>query len=456
MYRTIPLLLLLLPLAPLQGGAQAVTGVITDYNGYWKTSLSSINPLKPNNSHNLLAFTYNGVQYSTGVDDSKLAAQGESFVQGDFWSLPVGAISGAINGNTKVGFGALYDGVYNGASNPPPEYGISMYLTDGIKGLNIGTCIANLPAGTMNFSISNIQPSAIGDGVPDILVTQIADPSGNSFDRYSFINANGVQVGNYKDIVFSNITPIGTWTADFYNAQNPLTLSGGFTQTDRPLRLWAADLSEFGINSSNYASINSFRINLCGNSDVAFVGYNNNSVTITMPLPVTIASFGGRMERSGAELVWQAAGAGSEGFVIERSADGQRFTSLGSIPAQAGASLNDYGFTDRQPLTGNNYYRLRQTDALGRHSYSHVICLKNTASGLAAYPNPARSFVLLEHPEADDEAVFSILNSSGVLVKQQKPFRLSTQTRIDLKGLPAGVYRIVLTNGSSISLSIIN
>lgn len=443
MNRSLPFLLMSLLLA-VQGSAQAVTGVITDYNGYWKTSLSSTNSLKPDKSHNLLAFTYNGVQYSTGVDDSKLAGRGESFVQGDFWSLPVGALSGAINGNTKVGFGALYDGVYNGASNPPPEYGISMYLTDGIKGLNIGTCIANLPAGTMNFSISNIQPSAIGDGVPDILVTQIADPSGSSFDRYSFIDANGVQVGNFKDIVFSNITPIGTWTADFYNAQNPLTLSGGFTQTDRPLRLWAADLSEFGINTSNYASINSFRINLCGNSDVAFVGYNNNSVTINMPLPVTITSFSGRMEQSAAQLLWQAAGSGSEGFVVERSPDGQRFTPLGSI-ASAGNGLREYRFTDRQPLAGNNYYRLRLADALGRYSYSHVICLKNPESGLMAYPNPASSFVLLEHPEVKNDEVFLILNSSGILVKRQKPLKHSTQTRIDLKGLPAGFYNLMFT-----------
>jgi hypothetical protein len=442
-------------LASWQVSAQAVTGVITDYNGYWKTSLSSINSIKPNNSHNLLAFTYNNVQYSTGVDDSKLAANGESFVQGDFWALPVGAITGAINGNTKVGFGALYDGVYNGAGNPPPEYGISMYLTDGIKGLNIGTCIANLPAGTMNFSISNIQPSAIGDGIPDILVTQVADPSGNSFDRYSFINANGVQVGNYKDIVFSNITPIGTWTADFYNAQNPLTLSGGFTQTDRPLRLWAADLSEFGINSSNYASISYFSINLCGNSDVAFVGYNNNSVTITMPLPVTIASFSGRLERNGVQLLWQAAGAGNEGFVVERSPDGQRFISLGSIP-NADAGLKEYRFTDRQPLAGNNYYRLRQTGASGHYIYSHVICLKNPTNVLMAYPNPARSFVLLEHPEAKDNAVFSILNSSGALVKRQKPVGHSTQTRIDLQGLPAGVYRIIFPDSRSVSLCLID
>lgn len=442
MNRTVFLLLIVLLHGALQSSAQAVTGIVTDYNGFWKTSTASVNSLKPDKSHNLLAFTYNGVQYSTGVDDSKLAAYGEHFVQSDFWSLPVGAISGTINGNTKVGFGALYDGVYNGASNPTPEYGIAMYLTDGIKGLNIGTCIANLPAGTMNFSISNIRPSAIGDGIPDILVTQVADPTGNSFDRYSFIDANGAQVGNFKDIIFSNITPIANWTADFYNAHKPLTLSGGFTQTDRPLRLWAADLSEFGITASNYNTIRNFRINLCGNSDVAFVGYNNNSVTIITPLPVTLTSFSGKWERGAAQLSWQAVGAGSEGFIVERSSDGQRFTTVGTVPSAAGSGVKDYRFTDRQPLSGNNYYRLRQTDASGQSSYSQVVYLKNAESGLAAYPNPAASFIILEHEKAREEEIISIISSSGLLVKKQKPTEHSSQTRIDLRGLPAGIYHI--------------
>jgi hypothetical protein len=267
--------------------AQAVTEIITDYNSFWKSSSASLSPVKPDKAHNLLAFTYSGTRYSTGVNDNLLAAQNIVFQQADFWSLPVSGMSGTISSNTKVGLGALYDGVASGACNPAPEWGISTYLTDGTKGLGLGTCIANLPVGFMSFTIDDIQPGAIGDGIPDILVTQVADPTGTSYDRYEFTDANGVRVGTYKDIVFTNISPVGTWTADFYEAvNNPLTLQAGFTQTDRPLRLWAADLSEFGVTTSNYGQIENFRINLCGNSDVAFVAYNSSSIDFNSVLPV--------------------------------------------------------------------------------------------------------------------------------------------------------------------------
>src|SRR4029078_715436 len=61
---------------------------------------------------------------------------------------------------------------------------------------------------------------------------------------------------------------------------NPLTLQAGFTQTDRPIRMWAADFSVFGINSSNINQIAYFKIRLNGNSDVAFVAYNNKTFNV--------------------------------------------------------------------------------------------------------------------------------------------------------------------------------
>ena len=36
--------------------AQNITEVITDYNGFWKSSKGEISVVKPDNSHNLVAF----------------------------------------------------------------------------------------------------------------------------------------------------------------------------------------------------------------------------------------------------------------------------------------------------------------------------------------------------------------------------------------------------------------
>src|SRR5690606_19015378 len=105
--------------------------------------------------------------------------------------------------------------------------------------------------------IDSFSITSIGDGIPDILVTQIADPSG-SVDKYEFLDASGKRVGNLVHISLGHISPVGNWTADFYEANvKPRVLTPGFTKTDRAIRLWAADFSDFGINASNIDDVKS-------------------------------------------------------------------------------------------------------------------------------------------------------------------------------------------------------
>lgn len=428
---------------------QAVSSIITDYNGWFKTSASSPNATKPANHHNLLAFSYNGVQYSTGANDYLLNSRGETFSAQDFWALPVEGFTGNINGNTKVGLGQMADGVHNGPSAVPPTNNIALYLTDGTKGLDLGTCIANLPAGAMTFHVFNINPASIGDGIPDILVTQIADPSGSS-DRYEFINSSNVRVGNYKDIVFTNITPVGTWTADFYEAsKNPMTLTAGYTNTDRPLRLWAADLSEFGITAANYQDISKFKINLSGNSDVAFAAYNNLSIQITNPLAVKLTNFSGKLENKSVDLTWiTQTETDNESFTIERGTDGSNFSSIGKVNG-AGNSIvmKRYSFTDAHPESGNNYYRLKMTSIEGEVTYSSVILIRNSAAhNISVFPNPASGELNVQHPQARGSEEIRIINSSGLTVARKWPAPNSVKTRIELGKMTPGVYYLTFTD----------
>jgi hypothetical protein len=430
--------------------AQSVSGIITDYNGYWKTSVSNVSAIKPVNSHNLLAFTYNNLQYSTGVDDLALSSQGETFIAGDFWSLPLSGFTGTISPNTKVGVGQMYDGINNGPGITPPLHSIAHYLSDGIKGLNIGTGIANLPAGNMSFNVNTINPSHIGDGIPDILVTQIADPSGST-DGYAFTDPSGNIVGHKKNIVFTSITPVANWTADFYEASTkPLTLTNGFTNTDRPLRLWAADLADFGITESNYSSIQKFNITLSGNSDVAFVAYNSRSFNV-ITLPVSLLAFSGRAAENSTTLSWTTAMEEQVSrFVIEKSSGSGAFTAIGEVKA-AGyrRTARQYRYTDRNSYTGIRSYRLKMVYRDGSFTYSKIITLHSQSSGAALqlYPNPASDQINLVHPETRG-AFVQIHNAAGnlLIIESITPGR--TQTQISLKGLQPGIYQLTWYAGS--------
>ncbi len=267
--------------------AQTVSEIITDYNGFYKSGNTNINTTRPDHSHNLLAFTFNGTRYSTGVNDALLTAHKQEFTEGMFQAMPMHNLTGSPTGNTKIGLGAMADGVYNGAGTPPSR-NLSQYLVDGPNGLDLGTCVANLPAGTMFMSVTNLQTSNIGDGVPDILVTQVADPS-SKFDRYCFTDINGNMIGNYVDINLTNIPTVGQWMADFYEATGSSVLASNFTQTHRQIRLWAADFNSFGINESNISEIAYFKIVLSGDSDIAFVAYNSKTMSVNniLDIPAT-------------------------------------------------------------------------------------------------------------------------------------------------------------------------
>lgn len=251
------------------GGASKI---FTDFNGFWSSGVGEINTsVKPNNRHNVLAYTWRGVTYSTGVNDPRLVSSGVNFSPEIYQAFPVRNI-GSTSG-TYIGLGQLHDGVNGGISSPPPfnvPPNLGNFLTDGLQGLDIGTGVANIKAGELIFDFTGIiDQNQIADGIPDIMVSQIADPSSTTDEIY-MADGNGNKIGNSISINHVNIGRVGSWTADFYNLSGT---SAAFINGERDLRLWVGELRAFGINNSNYQLVKSMRYKLNGSSDPAFAAF---------------------------------------------------------------------------------------------------------------------------------------------------------------------------------------
>lgn len=280
-------------------GSAQVNQIWSDFNTFWTSSSTSINSVQPNTAHNLLAFRWNGTNYSTGVNDQRLTNFGVSYTSTKFRALPINEVP--LTGGTSyfVGLGALVDGlattVDNGPTNPfaPLTSGLqkATYLTKGVQGLDLGSCLTNIPTGSpvrFNLSSNGITLSNIGDGMPDILISQVAQPTATT-DSFRFVNSSGVTVGNTVNITLNNNTlyPIvGNWNVDFYN-NNSTQVVGTFVNTTREMRFFAVDLSTFGITAGNYTQAVALIYTPAGDSDPAFLAFNEPSLGISTQLAIT-------------------------------------------------------------------------------------------------------------------------------------------------------------------------
>ncbi|HIB38471.1 T9SS type A sorting domain-containing protein [Mesonia sp.] len=270
-----------------------VTEIYTNYLGYWKSTSTNQNSILPENSHAVLAFTASGTTYSTGVNDVILNNQSVTYSAQNFRALPILTLPTTGGSSYWLGFGQLYDGIDNGAdtstTNPfnanPTGAELASYLTTGPHGLDLGTYFTNIPSGTNNrfeLSSAGLDLANIGDGVPDIFVSQIAQPGGA--DQLRFVNSSGATVGNSVSLTLTSAPSLGTWKTDLYQFTSQPSSQINISKT---MRFAAIELSQFGINASNVADAVALIYIPGGSSDPAFIAYNEPSIPVASRIDIT-------------------------------------------------------------------------------------------------------------------------------------------------------------------------
>ena len=277
-----------------------VTTIYTDFKNFWTTSIKTNSTIYPDTSHNLLAFTFRGKTYSTGVDDATLATKlgNNNYSAQVYKSLPVSNIAGKTSGgDNTLTFALKDDGDSTKAAyqSPYPIIHIADVLTDGKNGLDLGTGVTNLPQGAhISFPVKNLSTKMITDSVPDFVFTQIAQPTTNQPDTIFFYDANNNVVGNKKLVYWNAVSKLGTYKLDLYSltpnmACNTSIMNGLFEQNGtRDIRMVAFLITEFGItNPALAAQVKGLQINPCGSSDQAFIAYNTNIIHFDIPIILT-------------------------------------------------------------------------------------------------------------------------------------------------------------------------
>jgi hypothetical protein len=170
-------------------------------------------------------------------------------------------------------------------------------------------------------------------------------------------------------------------------------------------------------------------------------------------LPVSLISFSAALQANGQVLVqWQTENeTNNSHFSIERSADGIRYTSIGTVQAFAANGRGRYTFIDLQPVIGSSYYRLRQHDIDGAEKLHgvRIVNIGDVNRMAIITPNPVTTGFLLDLRRANNKPMAYIISSSGGQTVQQGQVAGQRQW-ISISGVPAGTYILRLADGQTI------
>ncbi len=175
--------------------------------------------------------------------------------------------------------------------------------------------------------------------------------------------ANGNACGAGPDPNSAVTAPAGT-TATYTMSWSGVTATG-FTGT-------------VTIASGTFTGTEEFYLVMDGNAGASCT-YTLQGINV-QPLPVDIISFYAKALDNANLLKFSVASqTDNDYFTIQRTEDGENWTDIGTIDGEGSTSQQrNYQWVDDDFRYGYNYYRIRQTDFNGFHSYSDLVVVNNT------------------------------------------------------------------------------
>ena len=113
-------------------------------------------------------------------------------------------------------------------------------------------------------------------------------------------------------------------------------------------------------------------------------------------LPVTFSTVKASKQNDDIQVDWKVENEiNIKEYQVERSADGRQFENLGTVMATGNNSAN-YKWLDKNPFSGNNFYRIKSIGADGDGRYSSIVkvSIENNNHNIVIYPNPITNNVV--------------------------------------------------------------
>jgi hypothetical protein len=175
------------------------------------------------------------------------------------------------------------------------------------------------------------------------------------------------------------------------------------------------------------------------------------------PLPITLTHIEAKANSNKtATVTWSTSSEiNNHKYIVERSTENVDFKPIGEVLGNGTTTLlHTYSFVDENPVSGNNYYRLKQTDFDGTFNYSPIVVAKinNEAisPSITVFPNPTNNgnFSIVLNNITTENTLLTITDSKGSVVCKTTvtpSAQLITSSELGMH-FSAGVYVITIHN----------
>jgi len=172
-------------------------------------------------------------------------------------------------------------------------------------------------------------------------------------------------------------------------------------------------------------------------------------------LPIELTDFQAVLvDNSAVELNWMTTSeSNNDFFTIERTVDGKDFEVVGVVDGAGNSTIIlDYKLVDKNPSTGSNYYRLKQTDFDGNHTYSDLVAVEVPVNftDVGVFPNPVKGNGYLmfnsNTAEATKIVVFDVAGKR-IFSKNYNSVKGNNKLIIPTDNLTQGMYLLSVSDG---------
>jgi hypothetical protein len=345
------------------------------------------------------------------------------------------------NGKWSITHNSFFDNytvpLYSTAPSSPPNIVALEYFIDN-NDLGFGNCTP-IPV-TPNTNVAglnaNINVTGLAQGVHRVFIR-----SKDANDKWSLTNFSVFDNSTVKNYPAAPSTAPALSNMEYFididpgfGAATPIAVPGN-----------TGDVNNYAVNLNLSGSLSSGTHYLCIRSK-----QNPWSMTNIVPFtatgvtPVSWLYIKAQLLNNQTQVSWATAQEiNTANYEIEHSTDGSVFTKIGEAAAAGNSNnTNNYHFLHTNPVSGFNYYRIKQIDRGGSFKYSVVVTVlkREGIHQTIIAPNPVKDILTVIEPSPVFAATAEVYSSNGRLVIR-KTINSDVQVfSIPVSNVPAGNY----------------